>query len=828
MKIHTALLLCCGLASQGALLIASARVQGPSRAQSQPAEIVARLGAQQLVHGGNVKDVAFLGDGQSVVSLDDREMSVWKLPDGELRFRRAQESAATPFASVRGTADGRVVALAAGAQVGVVNPQRPAEIRWIGRAAANVSALAISADGQWAATGSSGEVTVWDVAQGSVKRRLAVDSNRIVAMALSPDGRRLATSGARGSFTQLWSLEDGKELRRWESFARSVAFSPDGRTLAGSMETVVPRGSRTSLKLYDTATGEERWDFGGYYEQVVYSPDGRLLASGALQHAILLDAATGREIRRMRYGGGLHVNRLAFSPDGTVLATGGDDSRIRLWSTADGKRLDKGQGHDGPAQVVAFSPDGRLIASGGADGAVNLWSWPEGRLAQTFEGIGTNWGVKSLQFSGDSTRLAASANGSSGYTVWDVRTGAQLSQFGSEGPSSAVGVMVFLPDRDHLLTSRTNGSISSGALVVWDVTTGAQTRVIGKVEARVTHMALVADGRQVVWVGEKMSPPSSEIGILDMATGRSVRTLAQVNGYLSGNPLLIAPDGSWLTIGGRAWETETGKVIPGGANQTRDAVVSADGRLIYRVENDGIHIWERLLGRDIHTLQGTALRVEGLAASPDSRVLAAATRDGSIVILDVESGQIDGFPSAPRTVMDFEGLFRIMGGEDHWEANVAAGAFARAGREAVDFLFGKLLPAEPLSAARLEELRGALSSTDVDVRSTAARTMMDHGVELTPSDIEAIRRAETSPPAGFRGGATGFSGIPSAYYGTGQRTDISTPLPDRLSSSRAIAALSHSTAADYARELLQRLAVGHAPDPQTLEAVSALRFIKNR
>jgi hypothetical protein len=281
-------------------------------------------------------------------------------------------------------------------------------------------------------------------------------------------------------------------------------------------------------------------------------------------------------------------------------------------------------------------------------------------------------------------------------------------------------------------------------------------------------------------------------------------------------------------IGGRTWETETGKVIPGGANQTRDAVVSADGRLIYRVENDGIHIWERLLGRDIHTLQGTALRVEGLAASPDSRVLAAATRDGSIVILDVESGQIDGFPSAPRTVMDFEGLFRIMGGEDHWEANVAAGAFARAGREAVDFLFGKLLPAEPLSAARLEELRGALSSTDVDVRSTAARTMMDHGVELTPSDIEAIRRAETSPPAGFRGGATGFSGIPSAYYGTGQRTDISTPLPDRLSSSRAIAALSHSTAADYARELLQRLAVGHAPDPQTLEAVSALRFIKNR
>jgi WD40 repeat protein len=46
--------------------------------------------------------------------------------------------------------------------------------------------------------------------------------------------------------------------------------------------------------------------------------------------AVLWDAATGREIRRLD-GFGLAVLSLAFSPDSRLLATGGHDGTILVW-----------------------------------------------------------------------------------------------------------------------------------------------------------------------------------------------------------------------------------------------------------------------------------------------------------------------------------------------------------------------------------------------------------------------------------------------------------------------------------------------------------------
>jgi WD40 repeat protein len=68
------------------------------------------------------------------------------------------------------------------------------------------------------------------------------------SVAFSPDGRLLATAAADGT-AGLWSLTDGRELRRLDGRAdtlRNVAFSPDGTMLAAT-------GNDGDIRLWDVA-----------------------------------------------------------------------------------------------------------------------------------------------------------------------------------------------------------------------------------------------------------------------------------------------------------------------------------------------------------------------------------------------------------------------------------------------------------------------------------------------------------------------------------------------------------------------------------------------
>ena len=99
---------------------------------------------------------------------------------------------------------------------------------------------------------------------------------------------------------------------------------------------------------------------------VAFSPDGRTIASASSgpDGGRLSDVATKKNIAILE-GLEAWVLSVVFSPDGTTLALGHDAGIVRLWDVAIGGSIATFEGHTGEVHSVSFSPDGTILASGG-------------------------------------------------------------------------------------------------------------------------------------------------------------------------------------------------------------------------------------------------------------------------------------------------------------------------------------------------------------------------------------------------------------------------------------------------------------------------------
>jgi WD40 repeat protein len=246
----------------------------------------------------------------------------------------------------------------------------------------SVWSVAFDTDGKSLLTGCLGHAAcLWDVATGRLVRRLQHPG--LLGLAFTPDLKTIVT-GSRDRTARLWDAGTGEVVRIFqpgEGEVDTVAITPDGKT--------VLVGSETSIRLWDVTSGrlisrlEGHGEIAGHrgciVTTVAFSPDGRTLATGGMDRtARLWDATTGQPKGTPMQHEGL-VRAVVFSPNGRTLATGGMDRTARLWDVNTGELCVPPLLHQDTVSCLAFAADGRNILTGSHDRTARLWDVRTGK-----------------------------------------------------------------------------------------------------------------------------------------------------------------------------------------------------------------------------------------------------------------------------------------------------------------------------------------------------------------------------------------------------------------------------------------------------------------
>jgi WD40 repeat protein len=333
-------------------------------------------------------------------------------------------------------------------------------IQAFGGQANSVEAVAFDPEGKILLTaGPALPTRLWDLTTGRVARSLDRNSFPYGAMSVAVSARQRIVATAspdvrdETATIELWDLNTGNKRRSFSDKSSgefSIAFSPDGRTLA-----VGRLGDVTSL--WDTMTGDKIRDLGKTYFRyniVAFSTDGKTLArtswgdtvaktsqsatspvddpkvkeilgaSGSVNSRSidLWDVETGSQIQRITEPGTSFYS-IGFSPDGSVMAAAGTENRVDVWNIRTSQKIGGFPGRDETFYAVAFSPDGRFLAGGGTNGWIYLWDVATGKEISVLDGHSAP--VRSIAFDPGGNILASGSDDGT-VKLWDVSTSEEI------------------------------------------------------------------------------------------------------------------------------------------------------------------------------------------------------------------------------------------------------------------------------------------------------------------------------------------------------------------------------------------------------------------
>lgn len=476
-----------------------------------------------------------------------------------------------------------------------------------------------------------GNFEVWNLESGQRVLTESSSAGIVTSLAFSRDGRRLAVGSAPEGF-RILDITTLKQIGFVSSRNPiSIAFSPDGKLVAGVGYDGVRLWETASLKEIAYAPLDNVSPFSGRFF-LQFSPIGDSLAIAVGNTLRLLDSKTLRTFSVVK-AHGRSVTMVTFTPSGDRLATVSLDGTLKIWRIV-------------PRPAPIFNPristsvlmrnkwtyvggDGETLSNEKGDAAIS----PDGR--HIFVGTGIIQPGTSDQL-GDRGR---------GILVVNSETSEEISSFGG-GERSSLGSPKISPDGKVLASIRT----PDNKLELWDLTA---RRKITSIEADCRSFVFSPDGRFIAIAG--LENRRAMIRIWSMNDNDFVnRNGRPLVNYWPAISMAFSPDSSTLAVYGSGpgvqfidLDSREESFKPIALERTRGASIYAEMLAFSPTENllAVIHEWNVRIFQypsmnEIAVLRGSTANLSSVTFSNDGKRVAAGGQDGNVRIWDTHTKKV--------------------------------------------------------------------------------------------------------------------------------------------------------------------------------------------